>query len=343
MILRGLNRKIVVILISVSLTFVYPVVTYANIGPTLVIADTAIDSDNPEFSKNILLELCILEWATCPNGQKFMQGKGAAKLTGSFLVNNGFNHGTQMVSAAVRTNPNLNVIFIRIVGNSSSGARLRTGPTTLALVLQWISQNKDLFNIQAAAIAQGHHNLLSLTNYCPQENMVEGILNKLSDQGVPIFFPAGNTGDKSRVDWPACYPSSMTIGALNLNREIADYSNIDSERIDYFELGTLKIKDANGIERIATGSSISVQITAAKWMKIRSKNLNKTFLETKVIFDSNTQNVSISPTSSTRIVNQYVYDSEDFNAYLAELDQLRRDIEELKSLLQSVTLSRILF
>lgn len=341
MITRGFSQKIVVILISVCLTFVYPVVSYANTVPTLVIADTAIDSDNPEFSKNILLELCILEWATCPNGQKFMQGAGAAKLTSSFLVNNGFNHGTQMVSAAVRTNPNLNIIFIRIVGNSSSGARLRTSTTTVALVLEWISQNKDLFNIQAAAIAQGHRNILSLTDYCPRESMVERVLNKLLDQGVPVFFPAGNAGDKSRVDWPACYPSSMTIGALNLDRKIADYSNIDRDRIDYFELGTLKIKDANGLERSVTGSSISAQVAAAKWMKIRSKNLNKTFLETKVIFDSNTQNISISPTSSTKIINQYVYDSDDFNAYLAELDQLRRDIEELKWLMQSVKLPRI--
>ena len=160
---RGFARQVTLLLILTCLPIISPTSTYANTVPTIVIADTAIDSDNPEFSKNIILELCILEWAVCPNGQKFMQGKGAAKLPLDYLVNNGFNHGTQMVSAAVRTNPDLNIIFIRMFGNSSSGARLSAGSTTVALVLQWISQNQVLFNIQAAAISQGHHNLSSLT------------------------------------------------------------------------------------------------------------------------------------------------------------------------------------
>ena len=338
---RGFARQVTLLLILTCLPIISPTSTYANTVPTIVIADTAIDSDNPEFSKNIILELCILEWAVCPNGQKFMQGKGAAKLPLDYLVNNGFNHGTQMVSAAVRTNPDLNIIFIRMFGNSSSGARLSAGSTTVALVLQWISQNQVLFNIQAAAISQGHHNISSLTNYCPRESMVEGVLTKLSDQGVPVFFPAGNSGDRSRVDWPACYPSVMTIGALNPDRRIASYSNIDSNLIDYFEIGTLKVNDANGLERTSTGSSIAAQVAAAKWMQIRSKNLDKTFAETKMIFDSNTHNVSISSTSSGKAINRDVYDPEDFDAYLAELGKLRQAIEELKLLLQIVRLSRI--
>ncbi len=338
--LRKLILRPSILLLSACLIIVSPPSTYANTVPTIVIADTAIDSDNPEFSKNIILELCILEWAACPNGQKFMQGKGSAKLPFDYLVNNGFNHGTQMVSAAVRTNPDLNIIFIRVIGNSSSGARLSAGATTVALVLQWISQNQALFNIQAAVIAQGHHNLSYLTNYCPRESMVEGILNKLLDQGVPVFFPAGNSGDKSRVDWPACYPSVMTIGALNPDQRIASYSNVDSNLIDYFELGTLKVNDANGFERTSTGSSIAAQIAAAKWMQIRSKNLDKTFAETKMIFDRNTHNVSISSTSSSKAINRYVYDPADFDTYLAELSKLRQAMEELKWLLQSVKLSK---
>jgi hypothetical protein len=313
----------------------------ASFAPTLVIADTALDSTTAEFSKNIVLELCILEWSTCPNGDKFMQGKGSANLPAGQILNNGFNHGTQMVSAAVRTNPDLNIIFIRITGNSSSGLRLTSGDFTVAKMLDWVSNNKESYNIQAVVMSQGHHNLSSLSDYCPRSFMVEGVINKLYSQQVPIFLPAGNRGDKSRIDWPACLPLTFGIGALDQSRSIASYTNLDKNLIDYFELGNLRVLDANGTERNSEGTSISAQIAAAKWMQIRSKNLEKTFAEIKMIFDSNTHNVSISLTSSAKAINRDVYDPGDFDAYLAELGKLRQAIEELKWLLQTVRLSRI--
>jgi hypothetical protein len=313
----------------------------ASFAPTLVIADTALDSTTAEFSKNIVLELCILEWSTCPNGDKFMQGKGSANLPAGQILNNGFNHGTQMVSAAVRTNPDLNIIFIRITGNSSSGLRLTSGDFAVAKMLDWVSNNKESYNIQAVVMSQGHHNLSSLSDYCPRSFMVEGVINKLYSQQVPIFLPAGNRGDKSRIDWPACLPLTFGIGALDQSRSIASYTNLDKNLIDYFELGNLRVLDANGTERNSEGTSISAQIAAAKWMQIRSKNLEKTFAETKMIFDSNTHNVSISLTSSAKAINRDVYDPGDFDAYLAELGKLRQAIEELKWLLQTVRLSRI--
>jgi hypothetical protein len=190
-------------------------------------------------------------------------------------------------------------------------------------------------------MSQGHHNLSSLSDYCPRSFMVEGVINKLYSQQVPIFLPAGNRGDKSRIDWPACLPLTFGIGALDQSRSIASYTNLDKNLIDYFELGNLRVLDANGTERNSEGTSISAQIAAAKWMQIRSKNLEKTFAETKMIFDSNTHNVSISLTSSAKAINRDVYDPGDFDAYLAELGKLRQAIEELKWLLQTVRLSRI--
>jgi len=335
------DRIIFTSLIFLCATNLQALSAQASFGPTLVIADTALDSTTAEFSKNIVLELCILEWSTCPNGDKFMQGKGSANLPAGQILNNGFNHGTQMVSAAVRTNPDLNIIFIRITGNSSSGLRLTSGDFAVAKMLDWVSNNKESYNIQAVVMSQGHHNLSSLSDYCPRSFMVEGVINKLYSQQVPIFLPAGNRGDKSRIDWPACLPLTFGIGALDQSRSIASYTNLDKNLIDYFELGNLRVLDANGTERNSEGTSISAQIAAAKWMQIRSKNLEKTFAETKMIFDSNTHNVSISLTSSAKAINRDVYDPGDFDAYLAELGKLRQAIEELKWLLQTVRLSRI--
>jgi hypothetical protein len=243
---------------------------------TLVIADTAIDSSMNEFSENIIQEVCIVDYSVCPNGTNFMEGKGSAYLPKELIQSNGFNHGTQMVSAAVRTNPDLRIIFIRIVSHSSKGLRLTANIDVLKRTLDWVRKNRSTYNIQAIAVSQGHSNLLSLSNYCPQDDSFNSLLNELYTQEIPYFAPTGNRGDRSRVDWPACTSKALAIGALTPERQIASYSNIDNAVIDHYEIGTLKVLDASNREVSAQGTSVSVQVAAAKWMKIKELNPNIT-------------------------------------------------------------------
>ena len=246
---------------------------------TLVIADTAIDSSLGEFSENIIQEVCIVDYSVCPNGTNFMEGKGSAYLPKELIQSNGFNHGTQMVSAAVRTNPDLRIIFIRIVSHSSKGLRLTANIDVLKRTLDWVIKNRSTYNIQAIAVSQGHSNLLSLSNYCPQDDSFNSLLHELHAQEVPYFAPTGNRGDRSRVDWPACTSTAVAIGALTFERQIASYSNIDNAVIDHYEIGTLKVLDASNREVSAQGTSVSVQVAAAKWMKIKELNPNITISE----------------------------------------------------------------
>ena len=246
---------------------------------TLVIADTAIDSSMNEFSENIIQEVCIVDYSVCPNGTNFMEGKGSAYLPKELIQSNGFNHGTQMVSAAVRTNPDLRIIFIRIVSHSSKGLRLTANIDVLKRTLDWVRKNRSTYNIQAIAISQGHHNLLSLSNYCPQDDSFNSLLSELHSQEIPYFAPTGNRGDKSRVDWPACTSKVLAIGALTPERQVAGYSNIDNAVIDHYEIGTMKVLDASNREVSAQGTSVSVQVAAAKWMKIKELNPNITISE----------------------------------------------------------------
>ena len=138
-------------------------------APTLAILDTAIDTSLPIFKDKIAYEVCVLEWPACPNGQKFMEGTGSAVLPSNIISINGFDHGTQMASVAVRTNPNMKIIFIRIIGNSPAGTRLSTGEGGVSLALKWVQENQSKFNIQAVAMSQGTHVLLNSTDYCPKE------------------------------------------------------------------------------------------------------------------------------------------------------------------------------
>lgn len=302
----------------------------------LVVIDTALNSDQIDISSSIEYEVCILDWSVCPNGQNFMEGKGSAYLAPRFISSNGFNHGSQMVSAALRTNPNLKIIFVRIVGNSTSGARLNVSPFAVAKALKWVSDNKERFQIGAVAMSQGHHNLSSLTKYCPVEHSVESMVDTLLQKGVPVFVPAGNSRDYERIDWPACIPSTISIGALDLNRQIATYGNMDSKLLDFFEIGELKINDFDGQLRTATGTSVSVQVAAAKWMKLIELNPNVSYEDVMNILVK-----SCTPISNTKITNRLAFprEIEDPKARIElsiELDQIRNQLNDLRSLIYTL-------
>ena len=320
-----------------NVLFTLPARADENPG-TLVIVDTALNSDQIEYSKNVIYEVCILEWYSCPNGSNFMEGKGSAFLQNSFIQDNGFNHGTQMVSAAVRTNPDLQIIFIRMVANSNSGARLNVSPLTVAKVLKWVSDNKTKFNIQAIAMSQGHHNLSSLTRYCPSDYSTEAMVTQLRKQGVLLFVPAGNGRDYERLDWPACIPDAVSIGALNPNKEIASYSNLDQKLIDYFELGTLTVKDFSGYERVAEGTSVAVQIAAAKWMQFIGYYPNLSTEDRLQEFDRFTR-----PVTSTKFSNGKAFPDKIENPevkiyleteYKSEIESIKSQLAELRDLIE---------
>jgi hypothetical protein len=103
--------------------------------------------------------------------------------------------------------------------------------------------------------------------------------------------------------------------------------------LDFFEVGDLKVKDFDGVERSSSGTSISVQVAAAKWMKIIELNPNRTYEERMNILIK-----SCTPVSNSRITNGLALPPEiedpDVRIELAnELDQIRSQLSELQSLI----------
>ena len=77
-----------------------------------------------EINKSkIVYEVCIMDDNKCPNGKSFQEGVGAATLPATSIYQNGFDHGTQMTYAAIKTNPNVRIVFVRIIGSTQNGQR----------------------------------------------------------------------------------------------------------------------------------------------------------------------------------------------------------------------------
>jgi hypothetical protein len=301
-----MNKKLITAI--VALTLVLPTTATAavknNISnktaqiPTIAILDTAIDTSLPMFKTNVIYEACVVEWSSCPNGMSVMEGPGSATLKPEWLSKNGFDHGTQMTSLAVQTNASVNIVFIKIIGTNLNGLRQASGEATVYNALEWVIQNKERFNIQAVSMSQGHHNLAAGKDYCPKTPITESKILTLKSMNVGVFFPTGNTRDYSRIDWPACIPSSIAIGATMPAQTVAIYSNYDPLLTDFFALGSTRAVTVGGKEINVAGTSAANVIAATSWATIKAAKPSLTYSQ---IYDLMSR-TSI-PTSNSRVLS----------------------------------------
>ena len=286
-----MNKKIITAL--VALTLVLPTTAHAALknqtidsSPALAIIDTAVDTSIPEFAGKIVYEVCFIEWSTCPNGKTFMEGPGSAGMPLNFMKKNGFDHGTQMTSAALQTNNNMNIVFIRIVGNTANGSRQVVNESVLNSALQWVYDNKTKFNIQALSMSQGTHTLLNGAQYCLNTPNTSSAIVLLKNAGMPSFFPVGNAKDYKRIDWPSCIPDSIAISATMPGDAIATYANFDPNLTDFFALGSLRVKNPGNSAINGAGTSIAAQVAAAAWVGVKSKNPSMSYQQVYDLFSS---------------------------------------------------------
>ena len=279
-----MNKKILSVLVTVTLAIPTISANAASLQnknvaqPTIAILDTALDTSLPIFKDKILFEACVTQWSSCPNGLSEMEGTNSSTLKPEWISKNGFDHGTQIASIAVATNPNVKIVFVRIIGTSSTGFRQSTSEATVYNALDWVIRNKDKFNIQAVSMSQGHSAGRNPDpNYCPITPITEGKINQLMTAGVPVFFPTGNARNYSKIDWPACIPSSVAIGATMPAETIAIYSNHDPLLTDFFALGQVKATNPGGKVVNVGGTSAATVIAATQWATIKASKPHLTY------------------------------------------------------------------
>lgn len=285
--------------------------TYANSAlqnktvslPSIAILDTAIDASLPELSGKIIHEVCVLERPACPNGGTYQEGPGAASLPLNIISRNGFDHGTQMAYVASRNNPNMNIVFVRIIGNNPNGSRQIATEKTVITALQWVIENKEKWNIQAVSMAQSHHNLLSVVDYCPKTPLTESKVVQLQSAGVPVFFPAGNNRDLNKIDWPSCIPASISVGATMPAKTIASYTNYDANLLDFFAQGTMTGITVGSRKVNLAGTSAATQIAASNWVAVKFAKPNLTYSEIYDLFVRTS-----TPTYNSKIKNGKLMD-----------------------------------
>jgi hypothetical protein len=253
--------KKVVGLLAVIITAAFLPAVHAAEKPSIAIIDTAVDTK----VVNITYEVCIMEEKRCPNKQTFMEGAGAATLPVEQIYKNGFDHGTKMSIVAKTINPDVNIIFIRIVPMTNAGTMGIYADTTMNEALNWVIKNKTKFNIVATSISFGNHNFKKTTaDYCnisKFKDTLTSTINTLQSMGVGTLFAAGNGYDKSRVDYPSCIPQAIAVGSIGERGNVELYSNAGTD-LDFYALGTYDILGSRSM-----GTSPATAGLAAFWAK----------------------------------------------------------------------------
>ncbi|NDB61716.1 hypothetical protein EB001_25235, partial [bacterium] len=150
--------KKILITILTALTIFGPMqIAKAADERVVAIIDSAIDSNK---NASVIYEACFTTNTSCPNGKNFMEGKGAASyftrdkmsspLVGpiwptSQILTPGkqIYHGYNMAQVAVKTNPNVKIVFIR-VSDGFTNIPINAGDN-LSNAIKWVNDNAEKY------------------------------------------------------------------------------------------------------------------------------------------------------------------------------------------------------
>lgn len=266
-------KKLAAILAVFFAVSIQPV--HAETPKTMVIIDSGVDTSHPAISRNIIYEVCVAGYKSCPNGQNFMEGSGAATVTSTMASNAAWTHGTKVASVAVKANSDIQIIEIRCASLLNTNGYLGCNPVTLTTSLNWVIDNKIKFNIGAVVSPIG-----SYSTKCDTGASYVQSINNLKDSGIAVIFPTGNDFKYVSIDNPACVPGAIAVSATEekiMNgkiqpKQLALYANYSS-RVDFADDGgtitnPLSVAIPGGGYGTAWGTSLAVANFGAKWIKI---------------------------------------------------------------------------
>jgi hypothetical protein len=277
-------KKTLLALLSIALAFTAMQPSQAQDQKVLAIIDTAINSKN--FS-SIIHEVCFTtvksanpsQNMSCPNGELFMEGPGAASAPWPSSINNGTYHGDSMVKAALATDANLKIVFIRFADVTSIGNH-RGDPKALIAAIDWVSKNASKYSIDALSISQSGVSTDLKTRArvlhpaCTDTTTINAV-SQLSANNVPTFAATGNDGLNNLVGFPACINQVIGVGAMGSATQFERATNT-GPGLDMVALGKVSVTKYNGSATDISGTSGATVVAASSYV---GKNSGQRFTD----------------------------------------------------------------
>jgi hypothetical protein len=299
-------KKVLLALLSAVLLITVTQPAQAEDQKVLAIIDSAINSKN--FNA-IIHEVCfttvkstdLKQNMSCPNGEYFMEGTGAASAPWPASVNNATYHGDAMVKAALVTNPNIKIVFIRFNDVTSLG-NSRGDNKALASAIDWVSKNASKYSIDAVSISQSSISAGNLA-LCSKDTVTINAVASLNTNNIPTFVATGNDQRNDVVGFPACVPGVIGVGAL-ATENLLEMSTNTGPGLDLVALTKVSVTKYNGSQTTIFGTSTATVVASSSYVK---NNTYKTFQEyiNSLKKVSLSQNIKVD--KKNQLVNRGIY------------------------------------
>jgi hypothetical protein len=239
---------------------------------TLVIIDSGINTQLDWAKAAIVEEACFIEYGKCPNGLASMTGPGAAHIDPALIKDKALSHGTQMASVAVATNPNVKIVVVRIVGMSAKGFANSYTTRGLATAMDWVVANAARLNVGAVSISLGR---AYAEASCPiaAEPRLQSQIVSLASMNVATVIASGNNSNKLKVNYPACIPEAIAVGATDRPYTIKQVQGTvypimlmsnGGPDLDLVTMGRHTVTDLNGVKTVSLGTSNANTVVATR-------------------------------------------------------------------------------
>jgi hypothetical protein len=245
---------------------------HATGDKTLVIIDSGINTQLDWAKAAIVEEACFIEYGKCPNGLASMTGPGAAHIDPALVKDKALSHGTQMASVAVATNPNVKIVVVRIVGMSAKGFANSYTTRGLATAMDWVVANSQRLNVGAVSISLGR---AYAEASCPiaAEPRLQSQIISLASMNVATVIASGNNSNKLKVNYPACIPEAIAVGATDRPYTIKQVQGTvypimlmsnGGPDLDLVTMGRHTVTDLNGVKTVSLGTSNANTVVATR-------------------------------------------------------------------------------
>ena len=176
-------------------------------GVVIAVLDTGCQLNHPDLDDNLLPGMNFVN-----PGQDPIDGQGhGTHVTGTLVAENN-DIGVVGVSPKAKVRP------VKVLDDEGNGSLLN-----VAKGVRWaVDQGVDLIS-------------MSLGAPIPVQQVRKAI-QYAAKRGVVTFVAAGNAGNTQEVFYPAAYPETMAIGAIDMNMKRANFSNT-GQNLDFMAPG----------------------------------------------------------------------------------------------------------
>lgn len=230
---------------------------YDGTGQTIVVIDDGNQIDHP-YLKDVIIDGNCTSRAVC--GSDFLNPGIRA---GGAHRGDGF-HGsmvTGIIAGQANSNapggvaPKAKVISIDNTDGNTEG---------LIEAMNWILAIRKKHNVVALSASIGAPNISGARGGpgdCWPGSELGKKISELIAAGITVVFAAGNGGSFTKVDFPACLPDLISVGALTHKGVITDYTNV-SQNLTVLAPADIKSSNGSGSYFIGAGTSSAAPVVA---------------------------------------------------------------------------------